>query len=229
MHRDASVGLKAKPDDRSAEIEARILDAELLCLGPRIGLGVSRKQYPGRFIHTTSFGLEGQALAHLIVESGVEAEFVTLDTGRLFPETYDVWAATEARYRIKIRACYPDMAALTALVADQGINGFRAAVGARKACCAVRKLDPLKEALLGAAVWFTGLRADQSAYRATLSFASCQKRHRIIKVNPLLDWTRDQVAILVADQDIPVSALHGRGLPSIGCAPMHAGRWSQKD
>lgn len=127
------------------------------------------------------------------------------------------------------------MAALTALVADQGINGFRAAVGARKACCAVRKLDPLKEALLGAAVWFTGLRADQSAYRATLSFASDQKRHRIIKVNPLLDWTRDQVAILVADQDIPVSALHGRGLPSIGCAPCtravgpkkteRAGRW----
>jgi phosphoadenosine phosphosulfate reductase len=223
------------PDCHGQETTARMLDQAFPSLTAVERLRHLDRFVSGRLVHTTSFGLEGQVLTHLIVEAGIDAEFVTLDTGRLFTETYDLWAATEARYGIRIKACHPDAPAVEALVAGQGINGFRHSVEARKACCSVRKLAPLNRALAGAAAWMTGLRADQSAHRASMRFVAYQAHQRLLKVNPLLDWTRDQAAAYAARCDVPVSALHDRGFVSIGCAPCmravapdepeRAGRW----
>jgi phosphoadenosine phosphosulfate reductase len=189
----------------------------------------------GRVVFTTSFGIEDQALTHLIFTADLPIDVVTLDTGRLFPETYAVWTATEARYSQRIRAVYPRHEALEALIADQGIDGFYLSVPARHACCDVRKVEPLKRALAGAKVWITGLRASQSAGRASVEFVSFDAAHDCIKANPLLDWDRDDLVAFVERERIPVNALHAKGYPSIGCAPCtraikpgepeRAGRW----
>ena len=190
---------------------------------------------PGRLVLTTSFGLEDQVLTHAIAESGEAVELATLDTGRLFPETYDVWAATEARYGVSVRAFYPQTEAVEALVDRQGIAGFRRSVPDRMRCCAVRKVEPLGRAMVGAAGWITGLRADQSAHRGGTPFAEVDTGRGLVKINPLFDWSRDRAADFATLERVPVNALHGRGFPSIGCAPCtravglgedeRAGRW----
>ena len=191
----------------------------------------------GRLVFTTSFGLEDQAITHVIFRAGldVHVEIVTLDTGRLFPETYDLWAQTEDHYGRRISSVSPDRAGLEALVSAQGINGFRHSVEARKACCDIRKVEPLGRALAGAAGWITGLRAEQSAFRAAVPLAVQDNGYGLIKVNPLADWNRQDLVQYVADNAIPYNALHDQGFPSIGCAPCtravclgepeRAGRW----
>jgi phosphoadenosine phosphosulfate reductase len=186
-------------------------------------------------VFTTSFGIEDQAIAHAIFAQGFAIDVVTLDTGRLFPQTYELWAQTERRYGRRIHAFNPDRASVEALVARQGVNGFYASVHARQTCCAVRKIEPLGRALAGAAVWITGVRADQSAERARMSLAAVEPRYGLIKVNPLLDWTREQVFAFIHDHGIPYNRLHDQGFLSIGCAPCtravapgepeRAGRW----
>ena len=194
-----------------------------------------RSGIAGRIVFTTSFGLEDQAVAHAIFTGGHDIDVVTLDTGRLFPETYDVWAATEQRYQRRIVAYAPETDAVEHLVVAQGINGFRHSVEARQACCGVRKVAPLRRALAGAAAWITGLRAEQSANRADVGFAEFDPAHGLVKVNPLADWMRRDVERFVADNAVPYNVLHDRGFPSIGCAPCtravrvgepeRAGRW----
>ena len=129
-------------------------------------LAAIRAEIPGRVVFTTSFGLEDQAIAHAIFAQALAIDVATLDTGRLFPETYDVWAQTERRYGVRVLAFAPEHRAVEALIAEQGIDGFRSSVAARLDCCAVRKVAPLARALDGSAAWITGLRADQSADRA---------------------------------------------------------------
>jgi phosphoadenosine phosphosulfate reductase len=187
----------------------------------------------GRVVFTTSFGLEDQAIIHMIRD--IDIDVVTIDTGRLFPETYDTWDATERRYGRRIRAVAPDREAVEALVATQGINGFRGSVDARHTCCGVRKVVPLGRALTGADGWITGLRADQSQNRAATPVAAFDDTHKLIKINPLADWHRDDVVRYVSAHDIPHNPLHDRGFLSIGCAPCtravqpgepeRAGRW----
>jgi phosphoadenosine phosphosulfate reductase len=173
----------------------------------------------GPIVFTTSFGLEDQALTYLIVQSGIDCRFVTLDTGRLFPQTHLVWAETEQRYGIRVEAFHPRSEALASLVKKDGINGFYHSIDARHACCGVRKVEPLNRALQGAAAWLTGLRADQSDNRQGLDFVSFDTDRQLLKVNPLLDWSRDKVADLIHDQNVPYNALHDQGFLSIGCAP----------
>lgn len=189
----------------------------------------------GRIVFTTSFGIEDQLIAHHVFTGKLPIEVATLDTGRLFPETYELWQSTEERYGVRIRAFYPDAAAAAALVADSGINGFYFSKDARIACCAVRKVEPLGRALAGAAAWVTGLRADQSGQRAAVSLAGWDAGRGLLKVAPLFDRSRDEVAAECAALGVPVSELHGRGFLSIGCAPCtralrpgepeRAGRW----
>ena len=189
----------------------------------------------GRVVFTSSLGIEDQALTHVIARSGLAIEIVTLDTGRLFPETYAVWAETERRYGMRILAYYPHTGSVETLVANDGIDGFYASLQARKACCNVRKVEPLRRALNGAAVWITGLRAEQSRERSGLAFAEFDTGHGILKVNPLLDWSRAAVEAFVHEHDVPINALHAQGFPSVGCAPCtravqpgeqeRAGRW----
>lgn len=206
---------------------------------PVARLRALRAGVEGRIVFTTSLGLEDQVLTHLIAESGIAVEFATLDTGRLFPETYTLWRETEARYGIRIRAFYPRQEAVEALVNGQGIDGFYASLEARKACCGVRKVEPLGRALAGAAVWLTGLRADQSAARGATPLAEPNATYALLKVSPLIDWTREAAAAFAAANDVPVNALHARGFLSIGCAPCtraiapgepeRAGRWWWED
>jgi phosphoadenosine phosphosulfate reductase len=198
-------------------------------------LALLREAIAGRIVFTTSFGLEDQTIAHAIFAQHLAVEVVTLDTGRLFPQTYDVWTETERRYGVTIRALYPDHRAVEALVARQGIDGFRHSVAARQACCGVRKIEPLRRALAGAAGWITGLRADQSSARAETLFVTTDPVHNLLKLSPLADWSRGAVADYVAAQDVPHNVLHAQGFLSIGCAPCtraiapgepeRAGRW----
>jgi phosphoadenosine phosphosulfate reductase len=189
----------------------------------------------GRVRFTTSFGLEDQAITHAIAANALEIEIVTIDTGRLFAETYDVWAQTEERYGIRIAAVIPDHDRLEVFVGERGINGFRRSLQNRQACCAIRKSEPLRRALVGASAWITGLRAEQSQHRRHTPLAEFDEQHGLIKINPLADWIARDVARYIADNRIPYNVLHDRGFPSIGCAPCtravrvgepeRAGRW----
>ncbi len=229
------MNVSSPPADASPEAVAEEINRSFDALDPVARLRRLRQAVPGGIVFTTSFGLEDQALTHLLVQSGIDARFVTLDTGRLFPETYDVWAATEARYAIRIEAFCPDAAAVGAFVEAEGINGFYRSIEARKSCCHARKILPLARALHGAAAWITGLRADQSEHRQGMAFVTHDASRNLIKANPLFDWSRDRVAAFVAGEGIPANPLHARGFLSIGCAPctraLHpgeperAGRW----
>jgi phosphoadenosine phosphosulfate reductase len=203
-----------EPGELASRLSAHLRAADLF---ERVALVVA--EVPGRLVFTTSLGLEDQAIAHAIFAQDLAIDVVTLDTGRLFPETYQLWVDTEHRYGRRIRALAPDHRSLEALVARQGIDGFRASIEARRACCAVRKVAPLARALAGASGWITGLRAEQSADRALLDFAVADDAHGVVKVNPLFDWTRDRVVAFVRAHDVPYNPLHDRGFLSIGCAP----------
>jgi phosphoadenosine phosphosulfate reductase len=194
-----------------------------------------RQEVAGKIVFTTSFGLEDQVILHLLSERGNDVDVVTLDTGRLFPETYALWAQTERRYGVRIRALHPRHGDLEALVERQGINGFYQSRAARTACCTVRKVEPLERALAGARAWIAGLRAEQSAHRQDMALVTAEADRGLIKLNPLFDWTREQLLTFVSSNDLPIRPLHAQGFASIGCAPCtraiapgepeRAGRW----
>ncbi len=190
---------------------------------------------PGRVTFSTSLGLEDQAILHAIAASGAGIDVFTLDTGRHFPETLETLDESERRYGLNIRVVAPDADELEALVARDGINGFRLAVENRKACCEVRKVRPLKRVLAGAQGWITGLRRSQSTERTETPFAEWDQAHGLIKVNPITDWSLEQLEAYIAANNVPINPLHAKGFPSIGCQPctraikagedLRAGRW----
>jgi phosphoadenylyl-sulfate reductase (thioredoxin) len=194
-----------------------------------------RKEITGRIVFTTSFGLEDQVIIQMLCENNIEVDLVTLDTGRLFPETYNLWAETEKRFGHRVQAVYPLHDAIALLVKRQGINGFYESREARLACCFARKVEPLGRALAGAQAWITGLRSEQSAGRRDMMLIGFDTANGVIKLNPLFDWSRDAVQDLIMAKDVPVNPLHARGFASIGCAPCtraiargepeRAGRW----
>jgi phosphoadenosine phosphosulfate reductase len=198
-----------------------------------------RQTAVGRIVFTTSFGLEDQVLTHLIVQAGLAADVVTLDTGRLFAEVYGLWAQTEARYGVVIRPFYPRNDALELFVRQNGINAFYGSREARTICCDIRKVEPLGRALAGADYWITGLRADQSAARGGVAFAEADAARGLVKLNPLLDWSRDEALAFARANDVPLNPLHEKGFVSIGCQPCtraiqpgepeRAGRWWWED
>lgn len=209
-----------------ATADAATLDARLAEL---------RRLTDGRIAFSTSLGLEDQVILDAIARTGIAVDVFTLDTGRLFPETLDVLDANRQRYDLPIRVLAPDAAAVEALVARDGVYGFRFSIEARKACCDVRKVEPLRRALAGASAWITGLRRDQAGTRTTTPFASADLDYGLVKFNPLADWCVADVEEAVARHDIPVNRLHANGYPSIGCQPctrairpgedIRAGRW----
>jgi phosphoadenosine phosphosulfate reductase len=198
-------------------------------------LAEARRAIAGRLVFTTSFGLEDQAITHAILSQDLAIDIVTLDSGRLFPQTYALWSETEARYGHRIQVFYPERASVEAFVTQHGIDGFRASIAARQACCAVRKVVPLGRALDGASGWIAGVRAEQSGERATTPYAAVDPARGLIKLNPLLDWSRERVVAYVHEHGIPYNPLHDEGFLSIGCAPCtravkpgepeRAGRW----
>jgi len=192
--------------------------------------------FAGRKVFTTSFGQEDQYIAHLIFSAGLNIDVVTLDTGRLFSETYDVWAATEAQYGVKIQGYCPDAPSIEDFTFQNGINGFYESLENRKSCCFIRKVEPLKRAIKGAELWITGIRSEQSAGRQSMSFLVRDDENDLVKANPILDLKKATLEdFLAKHSDIPVNALHNKGYPSIGCQPCtraiepgeddRAGRW----
>lgn len=189
----------------------------------------------GRIAFSTSLGIEDQALLHAIASSGAPIDVFTLDTGRHFPETLETIERSERRYGCRIRVVAPASEHLEALIARDGVNGFRTSIEARKACCDVRKVRPLQRALAGAAGWLTGLRRAQSNGRLSTPFAAFDRALGLLKLNPLADWPLDRLEAYIAANDIPINPLHARGYPSIGCQPCtrairrgedaRAGRW----
>jgi phosphoadenosine phosphosulfate reductase len=224
------------PEDAHAIAAAQALDAELAGarrLEDRIQ--VIAREIGGRIAFSSSLGIEDQAITHAIFSTKTAIDVFTLDTGRHFPETLDTLFDTEARYGAKIRVVFPDAKDVEALVAEDGIYGFRYSVDARKACCNVRKVLPLNRALDGARAWITGLRREQSAGRADVPFAAFDSATKLIKINPIADWSLEDLESYIAANDVPINALHGQGFPSIGCQPctravkpgedIRAGRW----
>jgi bifunctional enzyme CysN/CysC len=233
---DTKAGQQATADtDRaSLAVKAARLNTTLADLPPAERLALFRSEVAGKLVFTTSFGLEDQVILQMICERGLDIDLVTLDTGRLFPETYALWAETERRYGRCIRAVYPRHEKLEALIEKQGINGFYDSLEARQSCCHVRKVEPLNRALTNAAGWVVGVRADQSAHRQDTALVALDGRD-LLKLSPLLDWTRDGVTSFAAANKIPINPLHAQGYASIGCAPCtraiasgepeRAGRW----
>jgi phosphoadenosine phosphosulfate reductase len=231
MHELTSATREATDDADVRALDQRLAALETL----EDRLKAIAEAVPGRVAFSTSLGLEDQAVLHAIATAGVDFDVFTLDTGRHFPETLDTLEESERRYHRKIRVIFPDAREVEELVSRDGINGFRFSVENRKACCEIRKVRPLNRALEGAAGWLTGLRRSQSAGRAHVPFASWDPIQKLIKLNPIADWSLEQLEAYIAEHDVPVNPLHAKGFPSIGCQPctraikpgedIRAGRW----
>ncbi|WP_111394749.1 phosphoadenylyl-sulfate reductase [Algoriphagus aquaeductus] len=215
------------------------LEAKLNDLSAGAGLALIAELFPEKVVFSTSLGQEDQVITQLIASQNLPIQIFSLDTGRLFPETLELLSRTESKYKTRIKVYYPDTASVEKLVGDIGINGFYESVENRKSCCFVRKVEPLKRALAGNAVWVTGLRAEQSANRSEMRRIEWDEANQIIKYNPLLDWTFEQMITYIEEHRIPYNPLHDQGFISIGCAPCtrailpgedaRAGRWWWED
>jgi len=192
-------------------------------------------EYQGKVVFSTSFGQEDQVITALIAKNDLPITIFTLDTGRLFQETYDVFHKTLKKYKKEIKVYFPEASAVEKLLETKGPNSFYDSVENRKECCFIRKVAPLTKALKGNAIWITGLRAEQSENRNNLDLFEYDAHFDIIKFNPLLKWTLKEVEEYLEKNNVPQNALHKQGFVSIGCAPctiaiaegedIRAGRW----
>ncbi len=184
----------------------------------------------------SSFGAEDVTLIDMIAKIKPDANVFTLDTGRLNAETYEVIAKVQQKYpQLQLRIMFPQAEAVEQMVSDKGINLFYDSVENRKQCCFIRKVEPLGRATKGLDAWITGLRRDQTANRSTMETVELDGDRNIAKINPLIDWSNEQVWEYIHANDVPYNALHDQNFPSIGCAPctraveagedLRAGRW----
>jgi len=205
--------------DKSAQ---EIIDKVLEHFGDKIAL-------------SSSMSAEDQVLTDIIIKSNPNAKIFTLDTGRLFPETYDLIDRTSKRYKINIEVMFPNSERVEEMVNSKGINLFYDSVENRKLCCHIRKIEPLKRALQKLDAWIVGLRASQSITRAELDVVQWDEVNGLIKINPLANWSEEDVWEYVKKHNVPYNPLHDKGFPSIGCLPctraiepgedIRAGRW----
>ncbi len=196
-------------------------------------------EYGQKAVFSTSFGIEDQVITHLLGTINSDVSVFTLETGRLFPETYYVWNRTLERYKLPIKAYFPLAEAVQALVTEKGPSSFYESVENRKECCFVRKIEPLKRAIKGYDVWITGIRADQSANREDMDFIEWDDLNKIVKIHPLFQWSLADVEQFLKEYNVPYNPLHDKGFPSIGCQPctraiqpgddFRAGRWWWED
>lgn len=196
-------------------------------------------RYPNQVAFSTSLGQEDQVLTDIIFRCNLPVRVFTLDTGRLFKETYELIQVTEAKYGKRVEVLFPDAKEVERLVSKHGINCFYESVELRKECCAVRKVQPLKRALQGMKVWITGLRTAQSENRHELSLLNWDNTYQLFKYNPLLNWSLEEVEKYLEQNNVPFNPLHRKGFVSIGCAPctraiaegedIRAGRWWWED
>jgi len=193
------------------------------------------QEYKNRIVLSSSMGLEDQVLTDMVVKIDPKVKIFTLDTGRLFYETYELVEKTCMRYKINIEVFFPDSNEVQKMVTEKGINLFYQSIENRKECCRIRKINPLKRAFSGSEVWICGLRRDQSVTRTENQMIEWDEANGMIKLNPLIDWTEHQVWDYIKANKVPYNTLHDRGYPSIGCQPctraifpgedIRAGRW----
>lgn len=169
--------------------------------------------------YANSLGAESVVLTDLIWESVPQIEIFSIDTGRLFPETYDLIDRLQRRYNRQLRMYYPDAVEMEGWVGKNGINGFRDGVEQRRGCCAIRKVGPFRRALAGRAAWVTGIRHSQSASRALAAPVEWDQEYGLQKISPLLSWSETEVWEYIRRKRLPYNTLHDNGFPSIGCAP----------
>jgi phosphoadenosine phosphosulfate reductase len=192
-------------------------------------------EFPGKVTFGTSLGAEDQVILDMLTRCSGDFSVFTLDTGRLFPETYDLINRTNKKYGLAIEIYFPDSSRVEEMVNSRGINLFYDSVENRKLCCHVRKIVPLRRALTGKKIWIAGLRKDQSLNRFYSELVEWDEKFSIIKLNPLLKWTEKDVWSYIRENDVPYNPLHDKDYPSIGCQPctraikpgedIRAGRW----
>ncbi len=199
--------------------------------------------FPGEVVFSSSLGQEDQVLTDVIFKNDLPVKIFTIDTGRLFNETYELLDRTIARYKKPIQVYFPEAADVETFVAEKGINSFYESVDNRKECCYIRKVIPLNRALKGTKVWITGLRAEQSSNRQQMPMIEWAEDKQLYKFNPLMNWSYDEMISYINKHNVPYNRLHDKGFVSIGCAPCtraiepgedaRAGRWwweaSQKE
>ncbi len=193
------------------------------------------QEYKGRIALSSSLGAEDQVLTQMVVAADPETRIFTLDTGRLFPETYELIDRTNKKYNISIQVMFPDYKQVEKMVKEKGVNLFYESIENRKLCCGIRKLEPLERAFKGLDVWICGLRKDQSITRFYSQMVEWDENNGLIKLNPLINWREKDVWEYVKRLEIPYNPLHDEGFPSIGCQPctravnagedVRAGRW----
>ncbi|MFH0757078.1 MAG: phosphoadenylyl-sulfate reductase [Bacteroidota bacterium] len=198
-------------------------------------VGYFLQHFGDKVVMSTSLGLEDQVLSAMILRQNREAELFTLDTGRLFPETYDLIARTNKFFGIRMKIYFPDPAKVEEMVANHGINLFYDGVEKRKMCCGIRKVAQLPRAFAGKEAWICGLRKDQSVTRFFNRMVEWDENNGLVKINPLINWTEKDVWEYIRSHNIPYNLLHDRGFPSIGCEPctraiepgedIRSGRW----
>jgi len=196
-------------------------------------------EFPDKMVFTTSFGIEDQVITDMIFRNDIDIKVVSLDTGRLFEQTYKVFNATRDKYKREIEIFYPNTEAVQNLLSKKGPYSFYNSIENRKECCNIRKVEPLRRALSGNKCWVTGIRADQSTGRTDMEMLEEDYGYGLIKVNPLFDWTLEDVMKYLKDNNVPYNSLHDQGFISIGCAPctraikpgddFRAGRWWWED
>jgi len=207
------------------------------------GLKLISEWFPGKVVFSSSLGQEDQVLTDVIFKNNLPVTIFTIDTGRLFNETYELLDRTNARYKRNIQVYFPEATDVEEFVANKGINSFYESVDNRKECCHIRKVKPLNRALKGAEVWITGLRAEQSNNRHDMPMIEWSEEKKLYKFNPLIKWTYEEMIDYINKFNVPYNRLHDKGFVSIGCAPCtraieagedaRAGRWwwetSQKE
>lgn len=215
------------------------LNQQLKALSPAEGLALLSTEFAGKTVFSSSFSWEDQIISEMILTQQLPVEIFTLDTGRLFGETYYVWSRTNEVFNTQIKAYYPDTDRIEAFITSHGPNSFYESVENRKACCHIRKVEPLQRALKGNKLWITGLRAAHSPDRGDLPQLEWDPTNNIIKYHPLLYWDTERVQEYIHARGIPYNTLHDKGFVSIGCAcctravqpgeDFRAGRWWWED
>ena len=198
-------------------------------------LRVIAEIFPGRVVFTSSFGIEDQVISHMIFENDIQVDVATLDTGRLFPQTYKVFNETIKRYGKKINVYFPDHESVETMVTEKGPFSFYHSRENRLECCRVRKLEPLNRALRNKECWISGIRASQSDNRRQMDWIEFDEEKKLFKFYPLFSWSLEDVERYIRENNIPYNVLHDKGFVSVGCEPctravekgedFRAGRW----
>src|SRR3989338_2926730 len=199
-------------------------------------LAWSANEFGTQIAFASSFGAEDMVVFDLLSKVKPQIRVFTLDTGRLNEETYELMERARQKYNIKIRSYFPDAEKVEKLEREKGFYSFRESIENRKECCLIRKVEPLGRALSGLKAWVTGLRREQSVTRTDIQKIELDEAHGgILKINPLADWTNDEVLVYIKQNSVPYNKLHDMGYSSIGCAPctravklgedIRAGRW----